>query len=291
MPALAATHPGAQRLLFGAIGFPLSIFLVTITEASAFTASLALFTTAMIEAKARASTAYSNLVLIYIGNACGLLLMASLVVAGGMYAVEPCWHITQHKLAATWSEIFFRGIGGGWLVCLAVFTATAADDIVSKFASIWLCISTYVMCGWEHSLANLFFMPVAILSGAPDVTWSDFIYRSLIPSTLGNMVGGIIMVGCFITAIHGTSLSDIPLPWRLTEKQKRAMELELRAEEEMLELMRLREEANAHADLLSATQDLLKETRTLVTEGKTMLEQSQEVLDKSEGKAPPKTFY
>merc|ERR1712072_977521 len=85
--------------------------------------------------------------------------------------------------------VLVRGIFGGWLIGLAVWTSVAAKDVKSKFVTIWLCISTYVICQYEHCLANIFFVPCAIFAGAP-ITWSTFIMANLIPSTIGNFLGG-----------------------------------------------------------------------------------------------------
>mmetsp|Transcript_27298 Transcript_27298/g.33153 ORF Transcript_27298/g.33153 Transcript_27298/m.33153 type:complete len:374 (-) Transcript_27298:336-1457(-) len=201
VPALAAQNPGLQRFLFGAIGFPLSIFLVTLTEMHAFTASLCLYTTAVYEGFTKKTRMTQVLATCWAGNTVGLLLMASLAVAGNMDCVKPCWEIAAHKLSASWWQIFFRGVGGGWLICMAVVLATTANDVISKFIGIWMCISTYVVCGWEHGLANIFFIPAAIMSGAP-ITWSQFWLDSIVPSTLGNCLGGIIMVGMALSCIH-----------------------------------------------------------------------------------------
>lgn len=198
---IAQQNPGLQRFLFGAIGFPLSIFLVTLTEMHAFTASLCLYTAAVFEGYTKKTRMTQVLTMTWIGNTAGLLLMAGLAVLGNMDCVKPCWEIAAHKLSASWWEIFFRGVGGGWLVCMAVVLATTANDVISKFIGIWMCISTYVICGWEHGLANIFFIPCAIMSGAP-ITWSAFMYDSLIPSTIGNTVGGIIMVGMALGHVH-----------------------------------------------------------------------------------------
>ena len=64
----------------------------------------------------------------------------------------------------TWVQCFLRGIGCNWLVCLAVYLANAADDVVGKFFGIWFPIMAFVCIGFEHSVANMFFIPLSICS-------------------------------------------------------------------------------------------------------------------------------
>jgi formate/nitrite transporter FocA (FNT family) len=126
-----------------------------------------------------------------------------------MDAVAPCVDIALHKASATFGEVFARGIGGGILICCAICQAYAAREGVSKILGIWFCISTYVMCGWEHGLANMFFFPCAIFGNPGGVmTWGTFIGTNLIPSTLGNIVGGCIL-GAILTIIHNPSSNSL----------------------------------------------------------------------------------
>ena len=86
-----------------------------------------------------------------------------------------------------------RAIGCNWLVCCAVYLANAADDIISKIVGIWFPIMAFVCIGFEHSVANMFFIPLGIFLGA-EVTWAQFFINNLIPVTLGNIVGGAVFV-------------------------------------------------------------------------------------------------
>lgn len=202
VPGLMAENPGLQRAVFGALGFPVSIFLVTTLGASAFTGTIVMVAAALAAARMSYKDAYNVLGVAWAGNAVGLLSVAALAASGAMDAVVPCMAISVHKASATWAQTFFRGIGGGILICCAISQAYAARDGVSKLLGIWFCISTYVMCGWEHGLANLFFFPCALFGDASGaMSWGIFISRNLIPSTLGNLVGGVIL-GVILTMIH-----------------------------------------------------------------------------------------
>jgi formate/nitrite transporter FocA (FNT family) len=79
--------------------------------------------------------------------------------------------------------VFFRAIGCNWLVCLAVYLAIASDDIIGKILGIWFPIMAFVAIGFEHVVANMFFIPVGIFLGA--VSWTQFFMNNMIPATLG----------------------------------------------------------------------------------------------------------
>ena len=205
VPSLMNNNPGLQRAIFGALGFPVSIFLVTTIGASAMTGTIVMCAAAAYEKKMRIKDAIHVLSVAWVGNAIGLLLVAILAASGSMDAVGPCMEIALHKSVVSFGEVFARGIGGGILICCAICQAYAAKDGVSKILGIWFCISTYVMCGWEHGLANLFFFPCALFGnpGGP-MTWGTFITTNLVPSTLGNIVGGCLL-GAILTIIHTPS--------------------------------------------------------------------------------------
>merc|ERR1719453_2859377 len=140
--------------------------------------------------------------LAYAGNTVGLLMIAWFANLGALPAVPAAIEIAHHKISLTFLQVLTRGVLGGWLIGLAVWTSVAAKDVASKFITIWLCISTYVICQYEHCLANLFFVPCAIFAGAP-ITWETFITANLIPSTIGNAIGGFAFVAGSYRLVYG----------------------------------------------------------------------------------------
>ena len=94
--------------------------------------------------------------------------------------------------------VFVKGIGANWLVCLGMFMGYAAKDIAGKAIGIWIPVMLFVALGYEHSIANMFFIPAAIYSGA-EITWGAFLLQNLLPATLGNIIGGMGLVG----AVYG----------------------------------------------------------------------------------------
>jgi formate/nitrite transporter len=129
----------------------------------------------------------------------GTQLIAHTLSAGvGFFNADP-WRAYLHSLALAkvnqdfW-KVFVKGIGANWLVCLGTWMGYAAKDIIGKTVGIWVPVMLFVTLGYEHSIANMFFIPAAIYSGAP-ILWSDFMMQNLIPATLGNIVGGAGLVG------------------------------------------------------------------------------------------------
>jgi formate/nitrite transporter len=102
--------------------------------------------------------------------------------------------LAEYKTNASFWVVFAKGVGANWLVALAVWAAFAANDITGKLLALWFPVMAFVAMGFEHSVANMFFMPAAIFYGA-EVTWTQFLVNNLLPATLGNIVGGALFTG------------------------------------------------------------------------------------------------
>ncbi len=97
--------------------------------------------------------------------------------------------------------VFIKAIGANWCVCLAVWLALSGRTMLEKMAGCWLPVMAFVALGYEHSIANMFFIPCGMMEGA-DVSIADFVVRNLVPATLGNIAGGALLVGCIHAGIH-----------------------------------------------------------------------------------------
>lgn len=98
-------------------------------------------------------------------------------------------------LTPTWVQIFCRAIGANWLVCFAVYASISSREIASKILAIWFPTFTFVALGLDHVIANMYFIPLAIFYGHPDIGVGLYIWKSMIPTTLGNVIGGGLFVG------------------------------------------------------------------------------------------------
>lgn len=196
--AAAGCPPGIFKLVFGGV-FPVGLILVVLGGADLFTGNCMFLPAAVLNKDTDLMGLGKNWLLSFVSNFIGGVFVAYfLAVATGIMTVDPFMAgaigVAEKKLALTWGQAFFRAIGCNWLVCLAVFSAVASDDIISKIVGIWFPIMAFVALGFEHSVANMFFIPLGIFLGA-DVTWTGFLINNLLPVTLGNIVGGAVFVG------------------------------------------------------------------------------------------------
>lgn len=199
MPGAGAENPGLLKFIAGAL-FPVGLIIVSITGADLFTSDCTAFTLPLLERRLKAFTFVKLLILSYLFNFIGSQIVAYLLSSGvGLFDKDPWQHYLHHyaevKVNQDFLTVFIKGIGANWLVCLGMWMGYAAKDIIGKCIGIWIPVMLFVTLGYEHSIANMFFIPAAIYSGA-DILWSDFILQNLIPATLGNLIGGVVLVGC-----------------------------------------------------------------------------------------------
>ena len=203
-----ATLPfGVQRVV-GGLCFCLGLVLVLCCGAELFTGN-ALMVTALASRKITLGAMLKNWVIVWFGNLAGALLVVFIVFmahvadlnGGNVGAVMISTAVS--KVSLDWVTLFFKGILCNILVCLAVWIGFAARTIVDKVIGILLPISAFVACGFEHCVANMFFLPMGfVLSGAgyastvaaDPLTIASILYN-LSAATLGNIVGGALFVG------------------------------------------------------------------------------------------------
>lgn len=204
-PEITAQSPALQRLLSGSM-FPIGLILVVVLGAELFTGNNALLIPAFMQRRYSAWAVVKNWILVYIGNFAGALAFTYIMVyCAGLTAPDP-WHsaiirVAEAKVSMPWLTVFIKAIGANWCVCLAVWLALSGHTMLEKMAGCWLPVMAFVALGYEHSIANMFFIPCGMMEGA-DVTITDFTVRNLVPATLGNIAGGALLVGCVHAGIH-----------------------------------------------------------------------------------------
>ncbi|WP_193212687.1 formate/nitrite transporter family protein [Luteolibacter marinus] len=199
-----------QRLL-GGLAFSLGLILVVVAGAELFTGNNLLVMSWM---NGRITTALllRNFIIVYFGNAAGAIGLAWLVSQSGHgdfnhgAVGETAVRIATTKTAMGFAGAFFKGILCNLLVCLAVWLAMAGRSVADKILAIVFPVSAFVAAGFEHSVANLYFVPLGLFLSAaapPDgLTWADFLANNLLPVTLGNLIGGAGMVGLVYHLIY-----------------------------------------------------------------------------------------
>jgi formate/nitrite transporter len=198
MPGLAQSNPGLQKFFFGAV-FPLGLILCAVAGAELFTGNTAYFVPSVLSKRMSFKVPLKNWGIVYVGNFIGSIIVAYFLVyltevLMNSPSVDSAIKIAIAKTSAPFYKTFLKGIACNWMVALAMWLAYAAKDITGKILGIWFPVMAFVAMGFEHCVANMFFIPVAIFHGA-DITWMDFIVKNLIPATLGNIVGGGLFVG------------------------------------------------------------------------------------------------
>ncbi|MCL5129487.1 formate/nitrite transporter family protein [Algibacter sp. L4_22] len=197
-PGLAASNPGIVKFLFGAT-FPIGLILVVTVGAELFTGNNAYFVPNVLSRKQNIGAVLKNWGLVYFGNFLGAIFVAYVIthlthIVSGSPFIDSVHNVAVGKTSHTFLVTFLKGIGANWLVCLAVWQGMAAKNTTGKILSIWLPVMAFVTMGFEHSIANMYFIPLAIFEGA-NITWTSFLINNLIPATLGNIVGGVLFVG------------------------------------------------------------------------------------------------
>ena len=196
---LGESNPGLQKFVFGAV-FPLGFIAVVLTGADLFTSNCATFLVAWYRRSLGAAAVLRRWTLSYLGNFAGAVAAAALLgIATGIYVAGADATVYLHEVVAgkldhSVVETLARGIGANLLVCIAAWQAYSAGDTVGKMVGIWFPVMGFVALGMEHSIANMFFVPAAILSGL-DATWAEFLLGNLLPATIGNIIGGGVFIG------------------------------------------------------------------------------------------------
>jgi formate/nitrite transporter len=194
---------GLEKFVFGAV-FPVGLIIVVLAGSELFTGNVMFMTLGVLDGKATVGGLAKNWVISWIFNFVGALFVAYvLAFMGGIVPNDPTNAIAAKAIAVSEAKVkldfttaMIRGIGCNWLVCLAVWLANASDDIIGKIVGIWFPIMAFVCIGFEHSVANMFFIPLGMFLGAEGVNWGSIIVGNLIPVTIGNIIGGAIFVAC-----------------------------------------------------------------------------------------------
>ena len=204
----------ATARLLGGLAFSLGLILVVVAGAELFTGNN-LLVMAWVSGEISAARFARNLSIVYMANLVGAIGLAILVALSGHWkgnssAVgQTAISLAATKCALPFAEAFFKGVLCNVLVCLAVWLAMAGRSVTDKILAIIFPISAFVTAGFEHSVANMYFIPLGILLNdfassdvsAPHLTWIGFV-RNLIPVTFGNIVGGAGMVGLVYWIIY-----------------------------------------------------------------------------------------
>ncbi len=198
----------AARQVLGGVAFSLGLILVVVAGAELFTGNN-LLAMAWADGKISTRDLLRNWAIVCSGNFIGATGLALLVFLSrhaemndGAIAQEYV-RIAAGKVALPFSTAFFKGVLCNALVCMAVWMALAGRSVIDKVVAIVFPISAFVAAGFEHSVANMYFIPLGMLleTGASTVTWLGSL-GNLLPVILGNIIGGSVLVGLVYYVIY-----------------------------------------------------------------------------------------
>jgi formate/nitrite transporter len=212
---------GLTRLAVG-LAFCLGLVLVVVGGAELFTGNN-LMIMAWAHGKVPTGAVLRQWVIVYFGNFTGAVATAAGVYLSGIWKLDG-YHvgatavmIAAAKCSLTWGDAFMRGVYCNALVCLAVWLAYSARNTTDKILAVLFPITAFVAAGFEHSIANMYFIPIGlflrehgeVLTAAAQssadltpLTWNGFLFDNLLPVTLGNILGGAVMVGLIYWFIY-----------------------------------------------------------------------------------------
>ncbi|MHB8092913.1 MAG: formate/nitrite transporter family protein [Syntrophales bacterium] len=202
---------GFTKFLAGS-AFSVGLMLVVIAGAELFTGNNLMLSSVM-AGKITFGTMSARWAVVWFANLLGSVLLALILYLSGLWKTgdgalgASAVGIAYTKVNLTFVEVLVRAIGCNWLVCLAVWMALAARQTVGKIFAIYFPIMAFVAIGFEHVVANMYFIPAGIFLhnwagiAAPAVydpeslNWISFLWKNMVPATIGNIIGGGVFVG------------------------------------------------------------------------------------------------
>lgn len=191
---------GLAKLLAASV-FCVGLILVVIPGSELFTGNI-LMATGLVGGKVGFGRVVRNWFFVYLGNFVGSILLALAMSGSGLLGSPEevtavganAAKIADAKIALAFAPALLRGVLCNMLVCLAVILAIAARSVEGKILGIYFPIMVFVLAGFEHSIANMYFLPAGLLAKGEFMTRFFEMFRNLIPVTLGNIIGGLVVI-------------------------------------------------------------------------------------------------
>ncbi len=220
--AVTVENASIARLISATL-FPAGMAMVLVAGSELFTGNN-LIIIALLEKKIRLHEMLKNWFFVFVGNLIGAALVALLVVLGhvpdlyGGRLAESMVKNAQNRVSLSFGDAFVKGILCNILVCIAVWAAFAAKRVSGKLLMSFWPVMVFVLCGFEHSIADIYFCIAGILTAgeygiaAQGLTFGSFLLKILLPVTLGNIVGGTGIVGVGYWAVYLRHTPGYPRP-------------------------------------------------------------------------------
>lgn len=203
--AASATFSGSAASVLKAAVFPIGLTLVIFFGAELFTGNCLLVAPA-VGRDIKISRLFKNWGIVYGGNLLGSVLIAVIVVYSGIQTgavKDACITVAANKCNMNFGIALLRAIPCNMLVCLAVWFALSSKSAAGKILALYLPVFAFVVCGFEHSVANMYYLTAGLLSGSGEgLNVGNAIVNCLIPTTIGNVIGGC-AVALTLYFLHG----------------------------------------------------------------------------------------
>ncbi|WP_313342042.1 formate/nitrite transporter family protein [Sedimentibacter sp.] len=185
--------------------FPVGLMLIVLVGGELFTGNC-LMTLGLMQKEITFKDYLKTLVQVFLGNFLGSLFIVALLYFVGVYnkpeMAETIITVAKAKTSLSFVQVLNKGIMCNILVALGVWFATTAKDTTGKLLGCWFPVMLFVLCGYEHVVANMFFLPMgAILNSSITITQ---IISNLIPATIGNFIGGGLVIPMIYNKIYYT---------------------------------------------------------------------------------------
>ncbi|KAJ5974701.1 hypothetical protein N7481_011911 [Penicillium waksmanii] len=212
-PWFQENAPGLMRTI-SALVFPYGLCMIILTGADLCTGSFMFTTVAALQQRLPWWKMLVHWTVTFLGNLAGSLFIVTIIFGyGEVFSAEPfksavITFATKKQLTPDFRVIFLRGIGCNWLVCLGCFFGIQGRDLASKIIGIWFPIFAFVSLGFDHVVANMTFIPLGIWEGTPDLSVGLYIWKGIIPTVIGNILGGGLFCGTYYWYIYLLDLEN-----------------------------------------------------------------------------------
>ncbi len=248
---------GIKQLIVGAV-FPIGLIAIVLTGMDLFTGDCMLVPLSMLSYKSPSKSISRVWAVSYLGNLTGALFWAFVMYLGPMQTGDAgglnvnAFGLSAIQIAAAktltykaagaagWASCFVKGIACNMLVNIAILLGITSKNVIGKIIGIWFPIMAFVATGFEHSSANMYFIPVAmmLLYAHPEaantvgglvqtnggISVSDFLAWNLAPATLGNIIGGMIFIAFIYYYIYKDDLAKEVLVHDVEKKEEKPIE-------------------------------------------------------------------
>lgn len=183
--------------------FPVGLMLIVLVGGELFTGNC-LMTFGLMQKHIKIKEYIFSLLQVLLGNLIGSLAVVAILYYGGIYnnpvLAESIVKVANAKVSLTAVQVLLKGILCNILVALGVWLATTSKDTTGKILGCWFPVMLFVFCGYEHSVANMFFLPLgAVIDNTISIAQ---ILHNLIPAIIGNYIGGGLIVPMIYNKVY-----------------------------------------------------------------------------------------